>query len=83
MGYEVRSPCTVGHHGLWRALLLNDRCSGNSCLHFRVRGDGRFGEKECSDHLSHLKCSFLWCDYGDPQGELFNVLFREWLVIIV
>lgn len=78
----MRCPYTVGHHGLLRALLLNDRCSGHSCLHLCVFGDGHDGEKTYSDILSHLNCSFLWCGNGDPQGELFHVLFREWLVIL-
>lgn len=43
--------------------------------------DGHSGEKESSDHLPFLNCSFLWFDYGDSRGELFYVLFREWLVI--
>lgn len=61
--------------------MLNDRCSGYSCLRFGVHRDGQSGEKEGSGHLPYCKRSFLWCDYDDSPGELFYVLFKEWLVI--
>ena len=62
--------------------MLHDRGSGNSCLCLCVLGDGPCGEKKHSDFLPSVKRSDQWCDYGDPQGEFFNVLLREWLVIL-
>lgn len=56
--------------------LLHDRGRGNPCLHFRVLGDGRPGQKNCSDPLPPLLRSVLWPDHANPQGEFFHILFR-------
>lgn len=63
--------------------MLNDRCSGYPCLLFGVLRDGHSGEKDGSGHRPFYKRIFLWCAYDNSPGELFYVLFKEWLVLYI